>query len=663
MTSAAHLSAFQRQVRTLAIEGVAVAAVVVLCLLALQFTPAVRMIENWLWDLRVSTFAAPRSAESRHPEIVVVAITEESLARFPYRSPVDRSWLAQLFRTIAAAQPAAMAIDILFDQPTEPAKDAILQRTLAELSVPTVIATADGEGQLTPAQTAFLDRYLPPTPWIHPAWANMLTDRDDGTVRRIFPGKPGRDGWRPGFVPALASLLNVTPPDTASPFSLRPFTQQTPQGIPVYPADAVPYLPVSWLAGKVVLVGFDLPMTDRHRSSAVSVQGVRSGTIPGVVLHAHALHHVLAQTRLSATTLFGQALVIALLAITGAAAARLDLSLIGRMACITTILAGFWGLAIGLFVTHGLILPMFMPSIAFILAAGAVSAHLWQQAKRQRAFIESAFERYVSPSIVRELTQAPDKLVLGGETRDITYVFTDVAGFTSLAESLAPSELCAVLNEYLDGMCRLFFQHQATIDKIVGDAVVGFFNAPVDQPDHPLRAVRLALAIDHYAENFRRRLETSGFAMGITRVGIHSGSAVVGNFGGDHFFNYTGHGDTVNTASRLESANKYFGTRLCVSQATAERCPGQTFRPIGEIRLKGKRKSLLAMEPVPAEMADSEQLRRYLEAYDSLASGAASALQQFSQLHLDFPDDGLARFHHNRIREGMTGILVELAEK
>ncbi|CDL01171.1 Putative adenylate/guanylate cyclase [Magnetospirillum gryphiswaldense MSR-1 v2] len=649
--------------RAVSIEGIAVVVVVCVCLLALQITPVVRMIENWLWDLRVMSITAPRSSESGNPEIVVVAITEESLSRFPYRSPVDRAWLARLLHSIAVAQPAAIGVDILFDQPTEPEKDNELQRTLSGMTVPVVVATADGDGQLTAAQTTFLDRFLPASSRVRPAWANMMTDRDDGTVRQIFAGKNSLAGWRSGMVPALAEAVGRVTVNVPLPFALNPFTDSQPLGVPVYPADAVSVLPPSWLAGKVVLVGFDLPMSDRHRSSAASLYGVRGGTLPGVVLHAHALNHLLSGGVLVAPTMGWQILALALMALAGAGAARLDFPLGGRMVGIVIILALYWAIAIQLFAGQGLILPMFMPSIAFILSAGAVSTHLWQQAKQQRAFIENAFERYVSPSIVRELTQAPDRLVLGGEMREITYVFTDVAGFTSLAEGLEPQQLCQVLNEYLDGMCRLFFHYEATIDKIVGDAVVGFFNAPVDQPDHAERAVKLALAVDQYAESFRVRMEAVGYAMGETRVGVHSGSAVVGNFGGDHFFNYTGHGDTVNTAARLEGANKYFGTRLCVSQATASLCPDQVFRPIGEIRLKGKRKSLLALEPASVEFARSDHFGRYLEAYEALSADREKAGMLFARICADFPEDGLARFHNQRISGGSHGNLIELAEK
>jgi class 3 adenylate cyclase len=158
---------------------------------------------------------------------------------------------------------------------------------------------------------------------------------------------------------------------------------------------------------------------------------------------------------------------------------------------------------------------------------------------------------------------------LAGQRRDIATLFTDIANFTALVETLEPGVLGPLLNEYLTGMTDIVFAHDGTVAKIVGDALHVLFGAPGEQPDHAARAVACALELDDYAQSFRERCEQKGIALGVTRIGVHAGPAIVGNFGGGRFFDYTAYGDTINIAARLEAANKQLGTRICVSAILA----------------------------------------------------------------------------------------------
>ena len=158
----------------------------------------------------------------------------------------------------------------------------------------------------------------------------------------------------------------------------------------------------------------------------------------------------------------------------------------------------------------------------------------------------------------------------GGAWREVATIFTDITGFTSLVESAAPEVLGALLNEYVGGMTDIVFAHEGTVAKIIGDAIQVLFNAPGDQPDYATRAIACAHDLDAWAEEFRARWKAKGVNFGTTRIGVHAGPALVGNFGGSRFFDYTAYGDTINTAARLEAANKFLGTRICVSAAVAE---------------------------------------------------------------------------------------------
>src|SRR5437899_5137198 len=150
-------------------------------------------------------------------------------------------------------------------------------------------------------------------------------------------------------------------------------------------------------------------------------------------------------------------------------------------------------------------------------------------------------------------------------------------------------------------MTDVVFAHDGTVAKIVGDALHVLFGAPGEQPDHADRAVNCALALDEYAQSFRERWNKKGIALGATRIGVHSGPAIVGNFGGGRFFDYTAYGDTINVAARLESANKQLGTRICASAGLADAVKNFRGRPIGDLALRGRTEAMRAFEPVQAE--------------------------------------------------------------
>jgi adenylate cyclase len=178
------------------------------------------------------------------------------------------------------------------------------------------------------------------------------------------------------------------------------------------------------------------------------------------------------------------------------------------------------------------------------------------QAERAHA----ALARYFSPNLARQLADDARALDLGGQRREVSAVFTDIAGFTALVETLEAASLAALLNAYFTGMTDIVFAHGGTVAKVMGDAMLLLFGAPDDQPDHAARAVACALALDAFAEAFRAGHTARGSALGVTRISVHSGPALVGDFGGGRHFDYTAYGETINIAARLEAANKVLGT-------------------------------------------------------------------------------------------------------
>ena len=306
---------------------------------------------------------------------------------------------------------------------------------------------------------------------------------------------------------------------------------------------------------------------------------------------------------------------------------------------------------------------MIVPTLAFILTAAAFSLKAWQEDRAERLFIQRAFAQYVSPGVVERIASDRSQLRLGGEVRTVTYVFTDLEGFTSLSEELEPEQTAELLNTYLDGVCNLFVDHGATIDKIIGDAVAGFFGAPENQPGTSERAVRLLLALDQFCETFRQTRNGEGIALGVTRIGAHHGRAVIGNFGGSRFFDYTGIGDTVNTAARLEAANSHFGTRICLSETARAELADVVYRPIGDVVLKGKADAIACFEPIPSDGPTADYVAAYNAAFDLLRRHDEHAEAAFAALVNEHPADRLARFHLDRLRHGEHGAKIVLVGK
>jgi adenylate cyclase len=319
------------------------------------------------------------------------------------------------------------------------------------------------------------------------------------------------------------------------------------------------------------------------------------------------------------------------------------------------------GLAFYAFVRQGWLFDPWSGSVTIlaVYAAAAIVRHVHSESERR--WIQRAFSSYVSPQLVEQLVEHPQTLRLGAERRPCSFIFTDLADFTTLTEQLDPARLVELLNAYLDGMIEVAFRHGGTVDKIVGDAVLVMFSAPVEQSDHAARALRCALAMDRFARDFAAARRAEGLALGDTRIGVHSGVATVGNFGGRRRFDYTAFGDVINTAARLETANKSLGTRVCASAAVLAQCPDMPARPIGTLLLKGKTVGIEAFEPLADKVADSPRIVAYRRAFQQLATDPSAAWDAFRQLARRFPDDPLIAFHHQRLSRGETGMLIDLA--
>jgi adenylate cyclase len=382
--------------------------------------------------------------------------------------------------------------------------------------------------------------------------------------------------------------------------------------IPTYSAGALldGQLPARVLKDKIVLLG----------ATAVGIYDLRvtpfSGIFPGVEIQASVIDNMLKGNFIHSPRL-GLPMMLFILLILGVSLGLLLPRLSAAWAFIVTliIIEAYTTVNYFLFSRLNLQLELFYPLTIVIVIYLGISMHRFLAEERERVRIRKAFESYVAPTVVQEMLKHPEQLRLGGERREITVLFTDIRGFTTMSENLDPESLVQLLHDFLNPMSNIIINHGGTIDKYMGDAIMAEFGAPLVQPDHARLACRAALEMAITLKNLNAQWQEQGRLPLKIGVGVNSGPVAVGNMGSERLFDYTAIGDNVNLASRLEGLNKYYGTSILISQSTAELL-GDSFilREVDRVRVKGKAQAAAIFEMI-GEGEPAPNLARFLEAY------------------------------------------------
>ncbi len=273
--------------------------------------------------------------------------------------------------------------------------------------------------------------------------------------------------------------------------------------------------------------------------------------------------------------------------------------------------------AFALFIKDRIILKIIYPILAYSFSYVSVVVYQFVSERRAKAAIKSLFSRYVDPSVVNQLVGNPALVRLGGERKELTVLFSDIASFTSVSEKLSPDDLVAHLNDYLSSMTEVVFQNSGTLDKYIGDAIIAFWGAPLDVKDHAYRACQTAIEMTRRLDTLHEKWKSEGKPLLNFRIGINSGEMVVGNVGGRDRFDYTVIGDNVNLASRLESANKMYRTRLMLSEYAYELVKDRVFvRELDLIIVKGKTRPVKIYELISDRIDNvTEEKKKLVEIY------------------------------------------------
>ena len=577
-------------------------------------TPLTSEAERAFYDLR-AYYSADLVEEDKR--IVLVVYTDQTLIAARKRSPLDRGLLARTLRTLDAMEPKAIGIDILFDQPQD--EDEELIAALRGMKTPVAVAyaaMATNPDDIGWEQQQYLDAFMARLEGSKARPASIRLDNTFGATR-LWPD------IREGLPPLLGRAMLEDAGEPATAFAryegaIDYRRTKFADGVLFPPAqidlfvdpdpEILPFLKEQY-AGKYILIGGDIVDYDRVETTFTSI----NGEVPaGIAVHAEIIAQML-DNRVLAPIPTWVLWAMAVLAILAAVLTALLEWPARRLALLGVAqLVIFQGIPVVLQVrnidTYGL--PAVGWLIGWIIVYSAVTSTVRASGAVQRNFATGALGKYIPRDIAQAIIEKPELLSLGGEKREIFVLFSDLEGFTKMSHAIPPEMVAKLLNRYLDMLSQVVLDHGGVIDKFVGDAVVAFWGAPISRPDDGERAARAGYAMWQAGEAFRAEvaaMDASLPKIGKTRVGLHYGEAVIGNFGGASRIQYTALGDSMNTAARLEAANKALDSAVMASREFAEASGMGWWRPMGRVVLRGRARPVDLFEPAPA-FPDSDRV-------------------------------------------------------
>jgi adenylate cyclase len=624
--------------------GLVIGAAAAALAIALARTPFVEGIELMTYDWRMRLTAQPEAPSS---DIVLVSIDDDSVRRMAPlvgRWPWPRFIHGFLIDYLSRAPAKAVAYDVLFTEPDLRAFSDGERETSGQESDEELVASVRKAGNVVVAgdvaaeklidETRALpssgsrhlrtyaeidgciaprDVFVPPFATLdeaaHSVGHTLMLRDDDGPLRRHHPFAKVGDQIIPSLAMATAMLVTggsvrgaagtTCPPLVAyrgptvgernrltfnehSFYTLFVSEQQILQGV-------TPEIDPAIFKDKIVVVSATASGTYEVQATPFG-QGISGGEVHANIIDSLLTNRTIEPT--AVTTAAGTTLFVA--ALVGGVGAAIS---VWPLAAVSTALVGAlaW-IAVRAF-AGGTWLPLVMPGLAVGLAFVGQLAWQYFVEGREKRQVKRLFSRYVPRDVYEQLLADPDRAALGGKRRTMTVLFSDVRGFTAMSEKATPEEVVSQLNEYFSRMVDVLFAHRGTLDKFVGDMVMGLFGAPLDDPDHAEHAVQAALAMTRALDELNQQWSAAGRPVLDIGIGISTGDMVAGNIGSSAIMSYTVIGDTVNLGARLESLNKEYGTRVIISEATRSALKGRyDIRPLGEVTVKGKSRPVAIYE-------------------------------------------------------------------
>ena len=521
-----------------------------------------------------------RTTHTPHPDIILVAIDNKSIQEIG-RWPWDRSVHADLLNSLKSYKPRLVAFDINFSEKQDDLNDSAFAFSIEQSSFPVILSV---QAIFTKGNDVPQLVLKPVINAKHFGHVNV-SESTDGVIRE-FPTTLsfGNETFLPLSFKA-AELVGVgvkSSKDLLVNFAGRAGSFQT-----ISYSDILNRkVDSESLQDKILLIGATASDLRDYLFAPVS-----GGILAGVEWHANVLDNILLSREITLATNYYHlllGLVLWLIILLLPFSRKTDV--ISKIFGVTLI-----GLPILSFVLwqKGLAFPFFVNLIGLILIFVARSFYKWYQTEMEKRKLYKTIQNRFSPQVVDAILRDPKLLKLGGEKKEVTVLFSDIRSFTTISESLDPETLSTFLQEYFTEMAEEVLSTDGVLDKFIGDAVMAFWGAPIEQSDQADRAVEAALGMLRRLKVLQKKWAAKGWPLIDIGIGIHSGAATVGNMGSEKRFDYTVIGDTVNVASRLEGLNKEYKTHLIISEATLEKLSKKPeTRSLGEVVVKGKHQAV-----------------------------------------------------------------------
>jgi adenylate cyclase len=620
--------------------AIAAAAFAVIALIATT-VPAWDGMERRIFDLL--TVSSARGEVSQ--PITLVAINEEAMNAMKVRLPWPRKLYAEMIERVAQGGAAVIALDILFAEPSTAEDDAAFARAIAKAGNVVLAANyvydenaAVRMWRRVDAIPAFLDAGaisgLARVPFDPDQFVRRIPEDPDAFWRQIVKILQVKAPSHP--VPALPDadgFIRYMGPDTIfDPIPFHLVLEASPEDLKTA------------FGGRIVIVGRDLQATgeigmaqsDLFATPFLSYSG---GLTSGIKIHATLVDNALSGAWLRALGMAGNVALGAIAALFAYLTMRRWNPIVGAVALLG-IIALFAGAAWYAFARQRLWMGVAMPVATACAVYLAYLARAYLAESRRKRQIQRAFSLYVSPDVVDQILADPGRLTLGGERREITVMFTDLAGFTTLTEKTSPDVVHQVLTRHFTMLTDVILASNGTVVQFMGDGLMALWGAPLDDADHAFKAVQAAIRMQDGMQRLRAELKAQGLPEIRMRVGVNTCEAVVGNMGSNTRFSYTAMGDGVNLASRLEGCNKLYGTPILVSGETVARLEGRiAMRRVDRIKVAGKALPVDVYTP----LEDARRIERTAAGFDAYARGdleAAAAI--YAELRDEDKEDRVA---------------------
>ncbi|HTY37691.1 MAG TPA: CHASE2 domain-containing protein [Bacteroidota bacterium] len=603
--------------------------------------------------------------------VIIVGIKDKDLSALPETFPFPRSYYAHVIENLEHAGVLAVVLDVTFDSKRDSATDAEFEGVLEKynnivLAAKAEESTGGGKYTLSTINRSYGNYFYKPGRRV--GLSNIPgKDRDD-VARRYYPMLAVGNFLTPtlGFA-ALnvafhlpdTAIADVRPPNLVLGDRVIPTIDGRSFMLNYYgPSESFRYLSFTEviddstfktkeelevgadinqfdlddevraaLKDKIVIIGSAMPEErDFHTIPLMNPDGTY--LMFGVEIHATAIQNVLDQSyirRADPTLELGLIIFLALvsflviLRVRQIKARFVVLLELASLLIAALFIVAVFEIAVRSFMNDSTLVNIVYPSLAVVLAYLGAAVYQYLAERQQKALIKNVFSKYISAAVVNELVANPEKAKLGGDRRELTVFFSDIAGFTTISEQFytRPEGLVELLNEYLDEMTGIVLKHEGTLDKYEGDAIMAFWGAPIAQKDHALRTCLASLEMQQRLAALRPKWKKEGRPALEVRIGINTGTMIVGNMGGRDRFDYTVIGDSVNLASRLEGANKQYGSNVMISDMTYHHVKGQVLvRELDLIQVKGKTEPVKVWELLgKADMELTEDQKQSLEIY------------------------------------------------